>query len=157
MLALALAGWNHPLGIALPLMLLGIGHGLLMPAALGGTVGLVPALAGAAAGVAGVTQQLLGALAGWTVGLGAAHRCPRPRAAHAAADLGERGRVRRVVEARVAADALFAARLFARGVAHESASTDRHRGRSATAALFRGFGADRQSPARSECLEGEGP
>lgn len=68
MLALALAGWNHPLGIALPLMLLGIGHGLLMPVALGGTVGLVPALAGAAAGVAGVTQQLLGALAGWTVG-----------------------------------------------------------------------------------------
>ena len=68
MLALALAGWNHPLGIALPLMLLGIGHGLLMPAVLGGTTGLVPALAGAAAGVAGVTQQLLGALAGWTVG-----------------------------------------------------------------------------------------
>ena len=67
-LVLALAGWNHPLGIALPLMLLGIGHGLLMPAALGGTVGLVPALAGAAAGVAGVTQQLLGALAGWAVG-----------------------------------------------------------------------------------------
>lgn len=68
-LALALAGWNHPLGIALPLILLGIGHGLLMPAALAGTVGLVPALAGAAAGVAGVTQQLLGALAGWAVGL----------------------------------------------------------------------------------------
>jgi DHA1 family bicyclomycin/chloramphenicol resistance-like MFS transporter len=33
-LALAWAGWNHPLGIASPLMLLGIGHGLLMPAAL---------------------------------------------------------------------------------------------------------------------------
>ena len=68
-LALALAGWNHPLAIALPLMLLGIGHGLLMPAALAGTVGLVPALAGAAAGVAGLMQQLLGALAGWAVGL----------------------------------------------------------------------------------------
>ncbi len=68
MLVLALAGWNHPLGIALPLMLLGIGHGLLMPSALAGTVGLVPVLAGAAAGVAGVMQQLLGALAGWTVG-----------------------------------------------------------------------------------------
>jgi DHA1 family bicyclomycin/chloramphenicol resistance-like MFS transporter len=67
-LALALAGWNDPLAIALPLMLLGVGHGLLMPAALAGTVGLVPALAGAAAGVAGVTQQLLGALAGWAVG-----------------------------------------------------------------------------------------
>ena len=67
-LALALAGWNHPLAIASPLMLLGVGHGLMMPAALGGTVGLVPALAGAAAGVAGVTQQLLGALAGWAIG-----------------------------------------------------------------------------------------
>lgn len=67
-LALAWAGWNHPLGIALPLMLLGIGHGLLMPPALAGTVGLVPALAGAAAGVAGVTQQWLGALAGWAIG-----------------------------------------------------------------------------------------
>jgi DHA1 family bicyclomycin/chloramphenicol resistance-like MFS transporter len=68
MLALALAGWNQLLEIALPLMLLGIGHGLLMQAAQGGTVGLVPALANAAAGVAGVTQQLLGALAGWAVG-----------------------------------------------------------------------------------------
>ena len=68
-LALALAGWNQPLAIALPLMLLGIGHGLLMPAALAGTVGLVPALAGAAAGVAGLMQQLLGAVAGWAVGL----------------------------------------------------------------------------------------
>lgn len=41
-LALALADWKHPRGIALPLMLLDIGHGLLMPAALVGTVGLVP-------------------------------------------------------------------------------------------------------------------
>jgi MFS transporter, DHA1 family, multidrug resistance protein len=39
-----------------------------MRAALAGTVGRVPALTGAAAGVAGVTQQLMGALAGWTVG-----------------------------------------------------------------------------------------
>ena len=68
-LALALVGWNQPLAIAMPLMLLGIGHGLLMPPALAGTVGLVPALAGAAAGVAGLMQQLLGALAGWAVGL----------------------------------------------------------------------------------------
>jgi DHA1 family bicyclomycin/chloramphenicol resistance-like MFS transporter len=69
MLALAFAGVHAPLAVALPLVLLGLGHGLLMPAALAGTVGLVPALAGAAAGVAGLAQQLLGAAAGWAVGL----------------------------------------------------------------------------------------
>ena len=40
-LALALAGLNTPLAFALPLVLLGIGHGLLVPPALGGTVGLL--------------------------------------------------------------------------------------------------------------------
>lgn len=77
MLALALAGWHHPLAFALPLLLLGLGHGLLSPAALAGTVGLQPALAGAAAGVAGLMQQLMGAAAGYLVGWftheGAAH------------------------------------------------------------------------------------
>ena len=34
-----------------------------------GTVGLLPALAGAAAAVAGTSQQLVGALSGWLVGL----------------------------------------------------------------------------------------
>ena len=57
-----------PLAFCLPLMLLGIGHGLLMPACLAGAVGQVPKLAGAAAAVAGVAQQLLGALGGYTVG-----------------------------------------------------------------------------------------
>ncbi len=69
MLALGLAGLHHPLAFALPLALLGVGHGLLMPAALAGTVGLLPALAGAAAAVAGVLQQMLGAFGGWVVGL----------------------------------------------------------------------------------------
>ena len=49
-------------------MLMGFGHGLLMPACLAGTIGLMPALAGAAAAVAGVSQQLMGALGGYAVG-----------------------------------------------------------------------------------------
>lgn len=69
MLALALAGWRTPLAFALPLVVLGVGHGLLMPSALTGSVGLIPALAGAAAAVAGLTQQLSGAFSGYAVGL----------------------------------------------------------------------------------------
>jgi MFS transporter, DHA1 family, multidrug resistance protein len=69
MLLLALAGLNTPLAFALPLVLLGIGHGLLVPPALAGTVGLLPALAGSAAAVAGLSQQLMGALGGFAVGL----------------------------------------------------------------------------------------
>jgi DHA1 family bicyclomycin/chloramphenicol resistance-like MFS transporter len=69
MLALGLVGLKTPLAFALPLMLLGIGHGLLVPPTLAGTVGLVPALAGSAAAVAGVMQQLTGAVGGYAVGL----------------------------------------------------------------------------------------
>lgn len=69
MLALALAGWRSPLAFALPLTLLGVGHGLLVPPALAGTVGLVPALAGSAAAMAGLSQQLTGAVGGFAVGL----------------------------------------------------------------------------------------
>ena len=67
--ALGFAGVRHPLALALPLLLLGVGHGLLVPPTLIGTVGLVPALAGSAAAVAGVTQQLLGAFGGFVIGL----------------------------------------------------------------------------------------
>ena len=67
-LALGLAGWHTPLAFVLPLVLLGIGHGLLVPPALAGTVGLVPALAGSAAAVTGLMQQLTGALGGYAVG-----------------------------------------------------------------------------------------
>jgi DHA1 family bicyclomycin/chloramphenicol resistance-like MFS transporter len=49
--------------------LLGLGHGLLVPPSLSGTVGLIPALAGSAAAVAGLVQQLMGALGAYTVGL----------------------------------------------------------------------------------------
>lgn len=69
MLSLGLGGLNTALAFALPLVLLGIGHGMLMPPALAGTVGLVPALAGSAVAVAGVMQQLMGAVAGYAVGL----------------------------------------------------------------------------------------
>ena len=68
-LALGLAGARTPLALALPLVLLGIGHGLVAPPTLAGTVGLVPALAGSAAAVAGLMQQLTGALGGYVVGL----------------------------------------------------------------------------------------
>ncbi len=69
LLALAVAGVKTPLAFSLPLILLGIGHGFLLPPALAGTVGAVPALAGAGAAVAGLMQQLMGALGGYSVGL----------------------------------------------------------------------------------------
>jgi DHA1 family bicyclomycin/chloramphenicol resistance-like MFS transporter len=68
-LALGVAGLRNPLALALPLLLMGIGHGLLVPPTLTGTVGLLPALAGSAAAVAGLLQQLTGALGGFVVGL----------------------------------------------------------------------------------------
>jgi DHA1 family bicyclomycin/chloramphenicol resistance-like MFS transporter len=68
-LGLGVFGVNTPLGLALPLLLLGVGHGLLAPPTLAGTVGLVPALAGAAAAVAGLMQQLSGAIGAFVVGL----------------------------------------------------------------------------------------
>lgn len=64
-----LAGLNSPLAFVGPLVLLGIGHGFLMPPTLAGTVGVVPALAGAAAAVGGVAQQFMGAFGGFVVGL----------------------------------------------------------------------------------------
>ncbi len=69
MLTLGLIGFNSPLAFALPLILLGFGHGFLMPSTLAGTVGSVPALAGSAAAVAGLMQQLMGAVGGYSVGL----------------------------------------------------------------------------------------
>ena len=41
-LALELAGVDLPLAFAVPLMLLGLGHGFLMPACLAGSVSLIP-------------------------------------------------------------------------------------------------------------------
>ena len=69
MLALGLWGWKNPLAFAMPMMLLGLGHGFLVPPTLAGSVGLVPALAGSAAAVAGLLQQWMGAVGGFSVGL----------------------------------------------------------------------------------------
>jgi MFS transporter, DHA1 family, multidrug resistance protein len=68
-LALGLAGLQAPLALALPLVLLGVGHGLLAPPTLAGTVGLVPALAGSAAAIGGLMQQMSGAFGAFVVGL----------------------------------------------------------------------------------------
>lgn len=68
MLLLSLTSWHSPWAVSLPLMLVGLGHGLLVPPTLAATVAVVPALAGAAAGAAGVMQQLTGALGGYAVG-----------------------------------------------------------------------------------------
>ena len=73
LLVLGWAGWQSPLAFALPLLLLGLGHGLLNPPALAGTVGVIPALAGSAAAVAGLLQQLMGAVGGYVVGLVSHH------------------------------------------------------------------------------------
>jgi DHA1 family bicyclomycin/chloramphenicol resistance-like MFS transporter len=67
-LILSLSGVPSPLAFAMPVMLMGLGHGLMMPPTLSGSVGTVPAIAGAAAAVAGVLQQLTGALGGYLVG-----------------------------------------------------------------------------------------
>lgn len=67
--ALGLAGATTPLALALPLVLLGVGHGLLAPPTLAGTVGLIPALAGSAAAVGGLLQQMSGAFGAFVVGL----------------------------------------------------------------------------------------
>jgi DHA1 family bicyclomycin/chloramphenicol resistance-like MFS transporter len=68
MIGFALAGWHSPIAFALPLFLFGLGHGLSVPTTLAVTVGLVPAMAGAASALGGVTQQLTGAVGSWAVG-----------------------------------------------------------------------------------------
>ena len=66
---LAANGIHSALAVTLPLLGLGLGHGLLMPSTLAGTVGVAPALAGAAAAIAGVMQQLFGGVSGYVIGL----------------------------------------------------------------------------------------
>jgi MFS transporter, DHA1 family, multidrug resistance protein len=69
MMLAATAGFQSPWAFCGPLVLLGLGHGLIQPSALTRTVGMVAGLAGAASAVAGASQQLLGGLAGYAVGL----------------------------------------------------------------------------------------
>ena len=68
MLLLTLTSWHSPWAVSLPLVLVGLGHGLLVPPTLTATVAVMPALAGAAAGAAGVMQQFTGAVGGYLVG-----------------------------------------------------------------------------------------
>lgn len=68
-LLVGLLGAGSPLGLAIPLLLLGVGHGLLAPPTLAGTVGLMPALAGSAAAIGGLLQQLSGAFGAFAVGV----------------------------------------------------------------------------------------
>jgi DHA1 family bicyclomycin/chloramphenicol resistance-like MFS transporter len=68
MLSLALLGVQTPLAFSLPLVFLGLGHGLLVPPTLAGTVAVIPALAGSAAGFAGVVQQITGGVGGYLIG-----------------------------------------------------------------------------------------
>lgn len=68
MAALPWLGWRSPLAFALPLVLLGLGHGLLVPPVLSTSISQVPALAGTAAGAVGLLQQWTGALGSYSVG-----------------------------------------------------------------------------------------
>lgn len=68
MLGFGLAGLHTPLAFTLPLLLLGVGHGLLVPPCLVATVAIMPTLAGAGSALAGVSQQFAGALGGYLVG-----------------------------------------------------------------------------------------
>lgn len=67
-LLLTSLGVNSPLALALPMLLLGVGHGLLIPPTLTVTVGVIPLLAGSAAALAGLLQQLAGAMGSVVVG-----------------------------------------------------------------------------------------
>lgn len=69
LLAFIAAGWATAFSFAAPLVLVGIGHGLLMPPTLAATVGVIPALAGTAAAFGGLLQQVSGAFSGYAVGL----------------------------------------------------------------------------------------
>lgn len=69
MMLLAVAGIHSPWAFALPLALMGVGHGLLLHTATARTIGIVAGLAGAASAVMGVMQQGVGAASGFVVGL----------------------------------------------------------------------------------------
>ena len=69
MLILSLAGLHKPLALALPMMLVGVGHGLMIPPMLSRAVGLIASVAGTAAAFSGSLQQAMGALGGYVVGM----------------------------------------------------------------------------------------
>lgn len=69
MATLSLAGWNHPLTLALPMIIVGIGHGLMIPPMLSRAVSLLPGLAGSASALGGALQQAMGAMGAYAVGV----------------------------------------------------------------------------------------
>lgn len=69
MLAVALLADGAVLPFVAPAMLVGLGHGLIQPAALKGATGISAGDAGAAAALSGAAMQGSGALAGYALGL----------------------------------------------------------------------------------------
>jgi DHA1 family bicyclomycin/chloramphenicol resistance-like MFS transporter len=82
--ALAQAGLWHPAAIFLPWALLAYGQGLILPNVMASAVALAPQYAGAASGLLGFAQQIIGALAAQAMAL-APTRTPVPIAAFVAA------------------------------------------------------------------------
>lgn len=68
MLALSLAGWQHPVAIMLPMWLITCGIGFIMPNATAIALAPWPTMAGAAASLMGFVQMALAALFGIFVG-----------------------------------------------------------------------------------------
>lgn len=68
-LAVALAGNSIALLFVAPVLLMGLGHGLIQPSALKGATGVSAGDAGAAAAFSGAAMQGSGAIAGYTLGL----------------------------------------------------------------------------------------
>lgn len=75
-LALALATWLAPLslpGIFMPMMIVALSNGLTLPNGTAGAISVNPRAAGAAAGLSGALQMLVGAVAALLVGYGQDH------------------------------------------------------------------------------------
>lgn len=68
-LAIGLTGNELAVIFLLPLILMGFGHGMVMPSSLTGVIGQHPEHAGAAAAVSGSMQQAFGAIAAYALGL----------------------------------------------------------------------------------------
>jgi DHA1 family bicyclomycin/chloramphenicol resistance-like MFS transporter len=68
-LAIGLTGNQSAIVFLLPLILMGFGHGMVIPPSLTGAIGQHPEHAGAAAAVSGAMQQAGGAIAAYALGL----------------------------------------------------------------------------------------
>jgi DHA1 family bicyclomycin/chloramphenicol resistance-like MFS transporter len=68
MAGLFAAGFNHPVSLFGPMVMIGAGNGMMLPSAIAGAVSVKPELAGAAAGLSGTCQMGFGALVSPVVG-----------------------------------------------------------------------------------------